>query len=157
MHALNLDWPREFADDGLEALAPVSRPSVTHTRNSAAPATRGPAAAAMAGVLIAVLAMLAAPFTAPLVLALGGAAGLLYLGTAMVSGRLDAAALDLAAAAAAIGVAVTGAGPAVSALLVHVVWGVLRGALPGASPGRCFTASWAAMHAMAALLLGFGA
>ncbi len=157
MHALNLNWTREFtADDGLEALAPLSRAALEPTRVTATHAGRGPAIAALAGLLIAVLIMLAAPFTASLVLALGGAAAFVYLGTALVSARLDAATLDLGAAAAAIGLAVTGAGPAVSVLLVHVVWGVLRGALPGAAPGRRFAASWAAMHAVAALLLGFG-
>lgn len=158
MHALNLNWTREFtADDGLEALAPLSRATREPSRVVAAPDGRGPAAAAVAGLLIAVLAMLAAPFTGPLVLALGGAAAFVYLGTALVSARLDAAMLDITAAVAAIGIAVTGAGPVISVLLVHVVWGVLRGALPGgASPGRRFAASWAAMHAVAALLLGFG-
>ncbi|HRP86733.1 MAG TPA: hypothetical protein PLS34_04340 [Gammaproteobacteria bacterium] len=159
---LNLNWTRELtADDGLDALSPLAPVAVAvavePARARAARAGLGPATGAMAGVLVAVLAMLAAPMTQPLIFALGGAAGFVYLGTALVSGRLDAALLDLAAAAAAIGIAVTAAGPAVSVLLVHVVWGVLRGALVGAAPGRRFTTCWAAMHAVAALLLGFGA
>ena len=162
MYALNLNWTREIdADDGLEALAPISLaapgPARMRTAHAGHGSAAGAMAGAMAGVLVAVLTMLAAPMTPALVLALGGAAGFVYLGTALVSGRLDAALLDLVAAGAAIGIAVTGTGPAVSALLVHVVWGVLRGALAGAAPGRRFTTSWAAMHAVAALLLGFGA
>lgn len=158
MQALNLNWTRESTlDDGLEALAPLTHAAPGPARARAALAGHGPAAGVMAGVLIAVLTMLAAPMTQPLVLALGGTAAFVYFGTALVAGRLAAALLDLAAAGAAISIAVAGAGPAVSALLVHVVWGVLRGALAGASPGRRFTTSWAAMHAVAALLLGFGA
>lgn len=156
MYALN--WNRDFtADDGLAPLASSNTRPRAPGAALAMQTAWAPAAAGGAGVLIAVLIMLAGPFAGPLVLALGGSAGFVYLGTALVSGRAGVAALDLGAAVAAIGIAVTAPGPAVSALLVHAVWGILRGALPGASPGRSFAASWAALHATAALLLGFGA
>jgi hypothetical protein len=153
MYALN--WTREFtADDGLEPLSPLPLPA-------AAPALPErtawvPAVAALGGLAIAVLIMLTGPLAQPLVLALGGTAGFVYLGTALISARPGAAALDLVAAAASAGIALAAAGPAASVLLVHVVWGVLRSARPEAAPGRVFATSWAALHATAALFLGFG-
>lgn len=156
MYALN--WTREFtADDGLEPLAPFTASTPVQAATQSTPGAWTVAAAALGGLLIAVLIMLAGPFARPLVLALGGAAGFIYLGTALISGRAGPAALDLAAAIATLGIVVAAAGPAVSALLVHVVWGVLRGAWPGAAPGRDFATAWAALHATAALFLGFGA
>jgi len=156
MYALN--WTRNLpVDDGLEPLAPVNAFAHAPSAARAMHGAWGPAAAAMAGLVIAVLVMLTGDLAAPLILALGGTAAFAYLGTALLSGRVGVAALDLTAAVAAAGIALAGAGPAVSALLVHVVWGILRGAWPGAAPGRGFAASWAALHATAALLLGFGA
>jgi hypothetical protein len=149
MYALNLNT-HLAADDGLEPLAPM--PAVRRATHR----TAGPAVAAAGGVLLAALIALAGPFAASLVLALGGTAALVYLGTAMVSGSWRAAALDLGAAFTAAAVAATAAGPAVSALLVHALWGILRGACPKAAPGHRFAGSWAAFHASAALLLGFG-
>lgn len=156
MYALN--WIRDLAaDDGLAPLAPFAPRAHTRAAVQAVCSTWAPAAAGGAGVLIASLIMLAGPFAASLILALGGSAGFVYLGTALLSGRVGVAALDLGAAVAAIGIAVAAPEPAVSALLVHAVWGILRGALPGAAPGWSFAASWAAFNATAALLLGFGA
>ena len=157
MYALN--WNRDFtAEDGLVALAPFDPHAGTAgALRGAVHSSWAPAVAGGGGVVVAALIMLAGPFAGPLVLALGGSAGFVYLGTALVSGRLGVAAFDLGAAVAAIGIAVAAPGPAISALLVHAVWGILRSALPGAAPGRCFAASWAAFHATAALLLGFGA
>jgi hypothetical protein len=150
MYALNFNWhPRSATDDGLEALAP-------HPQAPAVVRGGVPAAAAVAGIGVAVLITLTGAFAESVILALGGTGALLYLGTAMVAGRAGPALLDLSAAVAALWVAVAAAGPAISVLLVHVIWGVLRGALPGAAPGRNFAAAWAAMNAMAALLLGFG-
>lgn len=149
MYTLNLNT-QLAADDGLEPLAPM--PAVRLATRRAL----GPAGAAAGGVLLAALIALAGPFAASLVLALGGTAALVYLGTAMVSGSWRAAALDLSAAFTAAGIAAAAAGPAVSALLVHALWGILRGACPNAAPGRRFAGSWAAFHATAALLLGFG-
>ena len=154
MYALN--WTRDVTvDDGLEPLAPFARPAVAPA--GALPGSWAPATAALGGLLIAVLIMLTGPFAQPLVLALGGGAAFVYLGTAMISGRPGAAALDLAAAVASAGVALAATGPVAGALLVHVVWGVLRGASSDAAPGRSFATSWAALHATAALFLGFGA
>jgi hypothetical protein len=155
MYALNRTWDVP-SDDGLEPLAPFQpvahAPSVGHAMDGA----WGPIAGAMTGVLIAALVMITGPFAVPLVYALGGTAAFAYLGTALVSARPGIALLDLAAAVIAIGITLTATGPVVSVLLVHVVWGIRRGAWPGAVPGRGFAMSWAAMHAMAALLLGFG-
>jgi hypothetical protein len=154
MYALNFRCPPEPVPyDGLEALAPVQVPL---RRNVARSRGGRLAAAAVVGVGIAVLITLAGTFAAPLILALGGASAFLYLGTAAISGRVWPALLDLSAGVAAIWIAISATGPAISVLLVHVVWGVLRGALPGVAPGRSFAASWAAMNAIAALLLGFG-
>jgi hypothetical protein len=154
MYALNFNWhQRSATDDGLEALAPV------RASQPRAPAmARGgvPAAAAVGGIGIAVLITLTGAFAESMILALGGTAALLYLGTAMVAGRAGPALLDVSAAVGALWVAVAATGPAISVLLVHVIWGVLRGAWPGTAPGRTFAAAWAAMNAMAALLLGFG-
>jgi hypothetical protein len=155
MYALNWTW--DFSsEDGLEPLAPFQpathAPSVGREMHGA----WGPVAGAMTGVLIAALLMITGPFAVPMIYALGGTAAFAYLGTALVSARLGLALLDLAAAVAAVGITLTATGPAVSVLLVHVVWGILRGAWPGAVPGRGFAMSWAAMHATAALLLGFG-
>lgn len=152
MFALN--WTRELiTNDGLEAMAPLpaTRPL------DVAPHALAPIAGAAGGVIAAALILLTGAMATPLTLALGGTAALLYLGTAMVSGQRGAALLDLGAAATAAGVAMLAAGPPASALLVHAVWGILRGAQPAAAPGRRFAASWAAFHASAALLLGVGA
>jgi hypothetical protein len=142
------------ADDGLEPLAPVP---------AAAPSTPGitaqalaPVLAAASGVLIAALILLTGAPAPTLTIALGGAAALAYLGTALLAARPGVAVLDLGAALGAAGLAIFATGPAVSALLVHAVWGILRGSGSGAAPGRCFATSWAAFHATAALLLGVG-
>jgi hypothetical protein len=158
MHAVPFNWPQRYAlDDGLEALAPLAPGLPASNPAIARRAVWVPAAAAVAGIIVAVLITLSGSMAHPLVLALGATAAFLYAGTAMISAHPGAAALDVAAAVAAVGIAVTGAGPAVSVLLVHVVWGLLRGAWPGRAPGRRFAAAWAAFHATAALLLGFGA
>lgn len=156
MYALTC-WKTDFtADDGLEVLAPVASASPTSAGIDTVMEAWRPAGGAALGVALAVLITFAGALAGPLTLALGGGAAFVYLGTAMISGRAGAAALDLAAAVAAVWLALAAAGPAVSALLVHVVWGVLRGACPDAAPGRSFAMSWAAMHAVAALLLGLG-
>ncbi len=79
-----LNWTRDLAaDDGLEGMAPL-------------PATRplgvsqhalAPIAGAAGGVIAAALILLTGAMVTPLTLALGGTAAILYLGTAMVSGR----------------------------------------------------------------------
>jgi hypothetical protein len=154
MYALNFRCPPDsVAHDGLEALAPIRAPV---RQTVARPRGGRLATAAVAGVGIAILITLSGAFAEPLILALGSASAFLYLGTAAISGRMGPAALDVSAAVAAIWIAVAASGPAISVLLVHVVWGVLRGAWPGVAPGRSFAASWAALNAMAALLLGFG-
>lgn len=156
MYALNHTW-EHAGDDGLEPLAPFHPATHGNTARRAIHGAWAPAGGATAGVLIAVLFLLTRPFASTLVLAMGGTAAFVYLGTALVSGRPGAASLDLGAALTAFGVALAAVGPAVSALLVHVVWGILRGASHGTAPGRSFAAAWAALHATAALLLGFGA
>jgi hypothetical protein len=155
MYALN--WTRDLAmDDGLEPLAPIDPPAQMAATGRVLHGALAPVTAAMGGVLVAILVIMTGPFADTLAVALGGTAALVYLGTALVSGRPAVAALDLAAATATTWIALAAAGPAVSVLLVHVLWAILRGAWPGAAPGRGFAASWAAMNAMAALLLGFG-
>lgn len=152
MYALN--WSREItADDGLEGLAPLpaARPL------NAARHALAPVAGMAGGVIAAALILLSGTLTGPLTLALGGTAAIVYLGTALISGRRGAALLDLSAAIAAAWIAMLAIGPAASALLIHAVWGILRGAQPGVAPGRRFAAAWAAFHATAALLLGVGA
>lgn len=156
MYALN--WTRDLAmDDGLEPLAPIDPPAQMAATGRVVHGALAPVTAAMGGVLVAMLVIMTGPFATTLAVALGGTAALVYLGTALLSGRPGVAALDLAAATATIWIALAAAGPAVSVLLVHVVWAILRGAWPGAAPGRRFAASWGAFHATAALLLGFGA
>jgi len=156
MHALN--WTRELAPhDGLEPLAPITPAAHLAASERVVHGALAPVTAAMGGVLVAMLVIMTGPFADTLAVALGGTAALVYLGTAAISGRPGVAALDLAAATAATWIALAAAGPAVSVLLVHVVWAILRGAWPGAAPGRRFAVSWAAFHATAALLLGFGA
>jgi hypothetical protein len=150
-------WRADFtADDGLEAIAPLAAIPRTSAGIEALVDCWRPAGGAALGVGLAVLISLAGVYAEPLILALGGAAAFVYLATALISGRAGPAALDLTAATAAAWLALAATGPAVSALLVHVVWGVLRGAWPGVAPGRSFAMSWAAMHAVAALLLGLG-
>jgi hypothetical protein len=149
-------WKTDAADDGLEALAPVAAVPRTAAGIETLVDAWRPAGGAAIGVGLAVLITLAGALAESLILALGGAAAFVYLGTALISGRAGAAMLDLTAAVAAAWLALAATGPAVSVLLVHVVWGVLRGAWPGAAPGRSFAMSWAAMHAVAALLLGLG-
>lgn len=154
MYALN--WTRDFTtDDGLEPLGPL--PSLAVAPAHPVQAAWAPAVAALGGLAIAVLLMLTGPHAPSLVMALGGTAAFIYFGTALVSGHPGAAALDLAAAVATFVIVLAAAGPPVTALLVHVVWGILRGAWPGAAPGRAFVTSWTALHATAALFLGFGA
>lgn len=156
MYALN--WTLDFtADDGLEPLAPLSPPMQGSLPVRPAYAAAGVFGAATSGLLIAVLVTLTGAQAPSLVLALGGVSGFMYLGTALVSGRPGPATLDLLTAGATFAIVLTAAGPAVTALLVHVVWGILRGAWPAAAPGRSFATCWAALNATAALLLGFGA
>ena len=156
MHALN--WTPDLPmDDGLEPLAPIDPRAQMAATGRVLHGALAPVTAAVGGVLVAMLVIMTGPFANTLAVALGGTAALVYLGTALVSGRPAVAALDLAAATATTWIALAAAGPAVSVLLVHVLWAILRGAWPGAVPGRRFAASWAAFHATAALLLGFGA
>ena len=156
MYALN--WTRDLTvDDGLAPLAPIDPRAHMAATGRVLHEALAPVTAAVGGVFVAMLLIMTGPFADTLAVALGGTAALVYLGTALISGRPGAAALDLGAATATAWIALAAAGPAVSVLLVHVVWGILRGAWPGAAPGRRFAVSWAAFHATAALLLGFGA
>jgi hypothetical protein len=158
MYALN--WSRASnIDDGLEPLAPLPAQVAApggEKMGETARQTLAPAYAAAGGALAAALILLTGPFAPALTMALGGAAALAYLGTALIAARAGAAALDLGAAAGAAATAMLALGPAVSALLVHAVWGILRSSGPAIAPGRCFAMSWAAFHATAALLLAVG-
>jgi hypothetical protein len=146
-----LDWNRPYTGyDGLEALAP----SPQTIRLPAVDCALAPTAAAAAGVLAAALILLSGNAAGGLIAALGGVSALLYLGTALLAARTAPALLDLTAGIAALVVSVSQPAAAVSGLLVHAVWGILRGAWPGIAPGRRFAASWAAFHATAGLLLG---
>jgi hypothetical protein len=147
-----LNWADGFASyDGLEPLAPVPAPAPDVLRIAGGALT--PLAAAAGGVVAAALITLTG---APglLAAALGGTAALLYLGTALLARRHASRLIDLLAAVTAVGIAVAAPAAAISALLVHTLWGTLRGAWPEESPGRHFAMAWAAFHATAALLLG---
>jgi hypothetical protein len=145
-----------LADDGPEPIPPLAQVGAARGSLRGFRDIQGPLAGVIAGGLIAILLLLAGPAAQALVLALGGTAALLYLGTALLSGRRIVMALDLGAAAAAAGIALAAPSPAVTVLLVHVVWGILRGSWPEAAPGRRFATAWAALNASAVLLFGLG-
>jgi hypothetical protein len=149
-----LDWTRDSSTyDGLEPLAPMPA-------QIALPSARfalTPMVGAAAGGITAILISLFGSFGNVLIATLGGTAALLYLGTAMVSGRRAPALFDFGTAGVAAGLAISATAPAIAPLLVHAVWGILRGTWSGVAPGRRFSAAWAAFFATAALLLGVGA
>lgn len=143
-----LDWTRPITtDDGMEALAPF--PAVKWPE--AVCRAAGPLGWLASGVMLAIAVRLAGAAGESALLALGGTAALLYLGTAALAARPLAILLDLAAATSAVTLAVQG--QAHAALLTHVLWGLLRGSLRDAPPGRRFANGWAALNASAAMLL----
>lgn len=145
-------WRRTVAGyDAMDALLPGLAQCVLIV----AAVAMAPMAAAVGGVLAAVLIGLAGAAADALLPAFGGTTALVYLGTAISSARRGVSMFDIGACIVAIGTAIAVPGFAVGTLLVHTAWGVLRGAATSAPPGRCFAAAWAAFHATAALLLSF--
>lgn len=90
------------------------------------------------------------------VMALAGTASLVYLGTAVLSGRVSIAGLDLVAAGLTASMACGLAEPA-TALVGHALWGALRASAGAAAPGRRFAIGWSVTWAAMALLLGLSA
>ncbi len=89
--------------------------------------------------------------------ALAGTAALLYLGTAAISGRPGIALFDLATAGLVMGLAAGSTVGVTSVMMVHVLWGLLRGTAAGAAPGRAFTSAWSLFFGAVALLAGLSA
>ena len=85
---------------------------------------------------------------------LAGTAGLVYFGTAFLSGSPARAVLDITAAVAAFVVAYGAVAPAAvaAAFLVHGLWGTLRSAV-GAQPARWLITNWTAFSSAMALLI----
>ncbi|MEJ2515376.1 MAG: hypothetical protein P8080_09020 [Gammaproteobacteria bacterium] len=110
-----------------------------------------------AGVLATAALRLAGPAGELALQALAGTAALVYLGTAVISGRPGVALLDLATAALVVGLAAGTAVNASTVMMVHVLWGILRGPMAPAGSGRTFTSAWSLFFAAVALLAGLSA
>ena len=148
---LALDCTHRIAvDDGLDALALAPTRTVRPRLDRAL----GPALWLAAAVAVAVVLRLAGGAGDLAAGALAGTAALVYLGTAVTSGRPGIALLDLSAALAAGGLAVSGAAPA-TVMGVHVLWGALRAGWNGS--GGSLATGWAAFFGAQAVLLGLSA
>lgn len=92
----------------------------------------------------------------PLLAAAAGTAGLVYLGTALLSGHLVLAGLDLAAAGGAMALALAGGGmeTVAAAWRVHAHWGTAR-STPG-DPARGRLTNWSALAGGLAILVLLG-
>lgn len=92
-----------------------------------------------------------------LLAALAGTSALLYVGTALVSGSLVRAALDMGAGVTAFVLAYQAGGyeTVAAAYLVHGLWGTVRSAL-GGEPARELITNWTALNSTMALLVLIG-
>jgi hypothetical protein len=151
MYALELNR-RIAVEDSLESLA-------ASPARSAAPRLEkalAPAWWLAAAVIVTAALKLGGTAASEAFAALAGTAALVYLGTAMVSGQLKTAALDLTAATVTAGLAIGGAAPA-TVLIAHALWGALRSSLTAAGPQRQFPVGWSIFFAASALFASLGA
>ena len=103
----------------------------------------------LAAAVVTVVALRLAGGGEAAMLALAATSSLVYVGTAVLSGRVVFALLDLATA----GFIVSGVDPA-TVLVGHALWGAVRGSLGAQGLGSRFAAGWSVFFAALALLFG---
>jgi hypothetical protein len=107
----------------------------------------------LAAAVVTVVALRLAGGGEAAMLALAATSSLVYVGTAVLSGRVVFALLDLATAGFIVALAFSGVDPA-TVLVGHALWGAVRGSLGAQGLGSRFAAGWSVFFAALALLFG---